>query len=103
MLFSYLRGRRELRRAFVLIDSRHGIKPPDIEMFKLLDDAAVSYQLVLTKCDKASKTDIEKYKEIALKHLKKHPAAHPNVLATSAETKLGIDALRQCVIDAIQG
>jgi GTP-binding protein len=103
VLFSYLRGRRELRRAFVLIDSRHGIKPPDIEMFKLLDDAAVSYQVVLTKCDKTSATDLENYKELALKHLKKHPAAHPGVIATSAETKLGIDALRQCVIDAIQG
>lgn len=103
VLFSYLRGRRELRRAFVLIDSRHGIKPPDIEMFKMLDDAAVSYQLVLTKCDKASKTELETYKEIALKHLKKHPAAHPGIVVTSSETKLGIDELRQCVIDAIQG
>lgn len=103
VLFSYLRGRRTLRRAFVLIDSRHGIKPPDVEMFKLLDDAAVSYQIVLTKCDKSSAADIQKYKEIAEKTLKKHPAAHPGIITTSSETKLGIDALRQCVIDAIQG
>jgi len=101
VLFSYLRGRRELRRAFVLIDSRHGIKPPDVEMFKLLDDAAVSYQLVLTKCDKTSAADIEKIKEYADKALKKHPAAHPGIVATSAEQKLGIDELRQCVIDAM--
>jgi GTP-binding protein len=103
VLFSYLRGRQTLRRAFVLIDSRHGIKPPDIEMFKLLDDAAVSYQVVLTKCDKTSQADLEKFKELALKHLKKHPAAHPGIVATSANAKLGIDELRQCVIDAIQG
>lgn len=103
VLFSYLRGRRTLRRAFVLIDSRHGIKPPDVEMFKLLDDAAVSYQIVLTKCDKSSAADIGKYKEIAEKTLKKHPAAHPGIITTSSQAKLGIDALRQCVIDAIQG
>lgn len=99
-LFSYLRGRRELSRAFVLIDARHGIKPADEEMFELLNDAAVSFQIVLTKADLISESAREKMKETTEKRIAREPAAHPHVLVTSSEKKLGIDGLRQAVLDA---
>jgi len=101
LLFDYLRGRRQLRRAFVLLDARRGLTPPDGEMLRQLDNAAVSYQLVLTKCDELRKTEREATQASVLAALKKHPAAFPEVLMTSAREKLGIDALRQCVIDAV--
>lgn len=101
LLFSYLRGRPNLARAFVLIDARHGIKPPDIEMLKMLDEAAVSYQLVLTKRDKAgSDSALEALRTQCETYLLKHPAAHPQVLATSSENKQGIDLLRLAVLEA---
>jgi GTP-binding protein len=101
LLFAYLRGRQQLRRAFVLLDARRGLTPPDTEMLRQLDEAAVSYQLVLTKCDELRKTEREATQASVLAALKKHPAAFPEVLMTSAREKLGIDALRQCVIDAV--
>lgn len=101
LLFSYLRGRQQLRRAFVLLDARRGLTPPDTEMLRQLDEAAVSYQLVLTKCDELRQTEREATQARVLAALKKHPAAFPEVLMTSAREKLGIDALRQCVIDAV--
>lgn len=101
LLFAYLRGRRQLRRAFVLLDARRGLTPPDTEMLRQLDEAAVSYQLVLTKCDELRQTEREATQARVLAALKKHPAAFPEVLMTSAREKLGIDALRQCVIDAV--
>lgn len=100
-LFDYLRGRQQLARAFVLIDSRHGAKEEDKKMFELLDEAAVSYQLVLTKIDKADKLEQQKEKLMAL--AAKHPAAHPSIVTTSAQKKLGIDALQDAVIDALLG
>lgn len=99
VLFDYLRGRSQLARAFVLIDSRHGVKAADEDMLKRLDDAAVSYQFVLTKTDKAD--DLEKIKESVMAVAAKHPAAYPGVVSTSAEKKLGIDALRDAVIEAL--
>lgn len=99
-LFSYLRGRRELARAFVLVDARHGIKPADEEMFELLNDAAVSFQIVLTKSDLISEAAREKMREATEKRIAREPAAHPYVIITSSEKKLGIDALRQAVLDA---
>lgn len=99
-LFSYLRGRPQLARAFVLIDARHGVKPPDVEMMKTLDDAAVSYQLVLTKRDKISEEAVARVLEATEIAARKHPAAHPIVLATSSETKQGIDLLQLAVLDA---
>ena len=101
LLFDYLRGRRQLRRAFVLLDARRGLTPPDAEMLRQLDNAAVSYQLVLTKADAVKKTELDAVEAKVRAALKKHPAAFPEVLITSSSEKLGIDALRQCVIDAV--
>lgn len=99
-LFSYLRGRRELSRAFVLVDARHGIKPADREMFALLNEAAVSFQIVLTKADLISEAEREAMREATAAIITREPAAHPYVLVTSSEKKLGIDGLRQAVLDA---
>lgn len=101
LLFDYLRGRKQLVRAFVLIDARHGVKDADNEMLEQLDEAAVSYQLVLTKADKAE--DLAYTQERVLAVAAKHPAAHPGILTTSAHDKQGIDALQDAVIEALEG
>lgn len=89
----YLRGRATLARVYVLIDSRHGIKDVDKTILAMLDEAAVSYQIVLTKADKISETALAHCLATTTKALGQHPAAFPDVLATSAETGAGIDAL----------
>ena len=94
VLRSYLAGRRTLLRVFVLVDARHGLKPPDAEIMELLDTAAVSYQVVLTKADKISRTALEKVSADTLTALAKHPAAFPALVATSAEKGIGIPDLR---------
>ena len=91
---TYLRGRSSLKRVLVLVDSRHGAKESDEEMMKLLDDAAVSYQLVLTKMDKLSTAAQPKAVEAALLVARAHTAAHPDVLATSTLKNWGIEDLR---------
>jgi GTP-binding protein len=91
---AYLTGRPNLRRVCVLVDSRHGLKDTDQGIMKLLDKSAVSYQIVLTKTDKIKPIELEQVRESALLLLKKHPAAHPHIIATSAETKDGIKELR---------
>jgi GTP-binding protein len=103
LLFDYLRGRAQLARAFVLIDARHGVKEADKEMLTLLDDAAVSYQFVLTKIDKATGAEIEQALERTMAVIAKHPAAHPGIVSTSAQAKQGIDALQDAVLDALIG
>jgi GTP-binding protein len=90
----YLRGRPNLKRAFVLIDSRHGAKPSDEEMMTMLDEAAVSYQLVLTKADKISQAAQPKALEAAQAVARKHTAAHPEVLLTSSEKGWGIEQVK---------
>ena len=90
----YLSGRPNLRRVCLLIDSRHGVKESDVEIMKILDAAAVSYQIVFTKIDKIKPADLECVTEAAYLSLKKRPAAHPHIIATSSETKQGIDILR---------
>ena len=90
----YLRGRVELRRALVLIDSRHGLKPIDLEMMGMLDRAAVPYQVVLTKGDKVKPTGLAKIRELTAGGLRKHTAAHPEGAITSAEKGWGIPELR---------
>jgi GTP-binding protein len=102
-LFDYLRGRPQLARAFVLIDARHGVKEADEKMFELLDDAAVSYQFVLTKADKVSQADLVQQKEKLMQVAARHPAAYPGIVTTSAVSKLGIDALQDAVIEALLG
>jgi GTP-binding protein len=94
LIKQFLRGRPNLARVFVLIDSRHGIKANDHEIMDLLDEAAVSYQIVLTKLDKISHAATVPVIAAAVSGLKKHPAAFPVVLATSSETGAGIETLR---------
>jgi GTP-binding protein len=91
---AYLRGRPNLRRVCLLIDARHGLKPGDEAVMALLDEAAVSYQVVLTKADKASAEALAKTREATARQLAKRPAAHPEILATSARKGLGITELR---------
>ena len=91
---AYLRGRPTLRRVVLLVDSRHGIKPPDREIMKMLDETAVSYQVVLTKGDKISVPQLAAVRRATEEALAKHPAAFPVVLATSSEKGEGISELR---------
>src|SRR5690606_13933360 len=97
MIFKYLRGRVQLRRVFLLIDSRHGLKDIDYEAMKQLDESAVSYQLVLTKTDKIPVSELAKRIQDTESSLKSHPAAFPTVLATSAIKKHGMDELRAAI------
>lgn len=97
LVFSYLRGRTTLRRVFVLIDSRHGIKAKDEEVFKMMDKAACSYQIVLTKSDKIKASALEKLQADTLVKLSKHVAAYPEVLTTSSEKGEGIAELRAVI------
>ncbi len=90
----YLRGRPTLRRAMLLIDARHGIKDPDREVMAMLDEAAVSYQIVLTKADKEKTGALAARLEVLHKELAGHPAAYPDILPTSARTGAGIPELR---------
>jgi GTP-binding protein len=96
----YLRGRQTLKRALVLVDSRHGLKDVDHEVMKMLDDAAVSYRLVLTKADKVKSAALDEVVRATVDEARKHPAAHPAILATSSETGLGIAELRAAVLEA---
>jgi len=90
----YLRGRSTLKRVVLLIDGRHGLKPDDKDVMDALDKAAVTYQLVLTKADKVKPTEIEALVAATKDAIAKRPAAHPEIVATSSETGLGIDVLR---------
>ncbi len=93
----YLRGRPVLKRALLLIDARHGVKEIDREIMKMLDDAAVSYRLVLTKADKVKASDLAEVTAATGAEARKRPAAHPEIIVTSAEKGLGMDACaRQC-------
>ena len=94
----FLRGRVVLKRTLLLIDARHGMKPVDDEMMKMLDEAAVGYRVVLTKADKIKADELEEVLARTQADARKHIAAHPQVLATSAETKLGIAQLRAAVL-----
>lgn len=91
LIMSYLRGRPTLRCVFLLIDARHGLKPNDVEVMKMLDSAAVSYRIVLTKADKIKGSGVVDEVTLALK---KHTAAFPDVFLTSSEEKTGIEELR---------
>ncbi|MDG1287103.1 MAG: ribosome biogenesis GTP-binding protein YihA/YsxC [Rickettsiales bacterium] len=91
----YLLGRPNLRRVFLLIDSRHGIKDVDIEMIKLLDDSAVNYQLILTKVDKIKQTELAKVIDECEAFVRMRGAAHPEIIASSSEKNDGIEAIRK--------
>lgn len=96
---TYLKGRPTLRRVCMLIDSRHGVKESDIEIMQMLNDAAVTFQIVLTKVDKVKKQELEKrYQEIT-ELLQKHPAAFPQIAATSSAKNIGIAEIRALLAD----
>jgi GTP-binding protein len=97
LLKQYLAGRQTLRRAFVLIDARHGVKAVDEEILKLLDRSAVTYQAVLTKVDKINRTEREAVIEQVKGALAKHPAAFPEIVVTSSEKGEGIETLRAII------
>ncbi len=97
LLKQYLSGRQSLRRAFVLVDARHGIKPVDEEIMRLLDSAAVTFQCVLTKTDKISATERERVLDQVRGKLGPHPAAFPELILTSSERGEGIATLRATV------
>jgi GTP-binding protein len=97
LLKRYLQGRATLRRAFVLIDMRHGIKPVDSEILKLLDKAAVPFQVVLTKADKLKPSDRDAFLAQVRANLQPHTAAFPEIVVTSSEKGEGIDVLRALI------
>ncbi len=94
LMHDYLKGRAALRRLCLLVDSRHGLKDTDRELMAELDVAAVVYQLVLTKCDKLTAAALAAITETVADELARHPAAHPEIIATSAQSGAGIAALR---------
>jgi GTP-binding protein len=91
----FLRGRTTLKRAFVLVDSRHGLKPNDLEVMKMLDTSALSYQIVLTKVDKLKKGELDAVYAATSAALAKRPAAHPHVITVSSHEGHGISELRE--------
>ena len=99
----YLRGRAVLKRALVLVDSRHGLKEVDREIMRMLDEAAVSYHLVLTKSDKVKPSALGALYEATMVEAAKHPAAHPSIFTTSSETGSGIAELRTAILSAALG
>ncbi|WP_295913539.1 ribosome biogenesis GTP-binding protein YihA/YsxC [uncultured Bartonella sp.] len=100
LIFDYLRGRTTLKRVYVLIDSRHGIKKNDQDVLTLLDKAAVSYQIVLTKIDKIKPAELQKLIDNTHKVIVKRPAAFPHIIATSSEKGIGLDDLRGTILEA---
>jgi len=103
LVFDYLRGRVTLKRVYLLIDSRHGIKKNDEEVLTLLDKAAISYQIVLTKTDKIKAAGVQPLIEDTLLKIKKRAAAFPTVLATSSEKNEGLDELRAAIALVVNG
>lgn len=103
LLRTYLQGRAQLARAFMLVDARRGFKVEDEEMAKMLDETAVSYQVVLTKTDKVKGQELVDVQASTLAAVRKHPAAFPGIITSSAFEKSGIDSLQDAVIDALIG
>ncbi len=98
LVFDYLKGRVTLKRVYLLIDSRHGVKQNDSDVMDLLDKAACSYQVVLTKTDKIKTADIQPLIEETTQKIKRRPAAFPVVLATSSEKNEGLEELREAIM-----
>jgi len=97
LLRSYLKGRPNLRRVCVLVDSRHGLKENDHDLMKMLDETAVSYQIVLTKADKLKTAEREAITATVGEGLRRHVAAHPEIILTSAEKGYGVAQLRAMI------
>lgn len=102
VLRDYLKGRPNLRVVFLLIDSRHGLKDSDTEMMEMLDRAAVSYRIILTKSDEPKPSDLESVKAAVEAALKKHPAAFPEARPVSSWKNKGIEELRELVLQIIE-
>ena len=98
LIHKFLLGRSSLARVYVLIDARHGLKDVDLDVLKTLDRSAVSYQVVLTKADQVKPAELEQRIDDVKTALAKHPAAFPDVLATSSETSAGIAELRTAMV-----
>ena len=103
LIHSYLRGRPNLRRVYVLVDERHGPKANDLTVMNELDKSAVSYQGVLTKADKPSVTELAQVEAATRAAIAKRPAAHPTLIVTSSETKHGIYLLRAEIAALVAG
>lgn len=102
LIHKYLTGRPNLRRVYVLVDGRHGAKANDLTVMNELDKAAVSYQIVLTKADKPSVTELDAAEALTRAIIAKRPAAHPNLIITSSETKAGMDVLRAEIAELLK-
>ena len=103
LVFDYLKGRVTLKRVYVLIDSRHGLKKIDEEVLDLLDKAAVSYQIVLTKTDKIKPPAVKRLVDETLDKVRRRPAAYPSIIATSSEKGDGMQELRDAIALASRG
>ena len=103
LIHQYLTGRPNLRRVYVLVDGRHGIKANDQSVMNQLDKSAVSYQVVLTKADKQSVAELDEVIAATRAAIAKRPAAHPDLIVTSSETKSGIDVLRAEIAAIVSG
>ena len=103
LVFDYLKGRVTLKRVYVLIDSRHGLKKIDEEVLDLLDKAAVSYQIVLTKTDKIKPPAVKRLVDETLEKVRRRPAAYPSIIATSSEKGDGMEDLRDAIALASRG
>jgi GTP-binding protein len=103
LIGDYLKGRTTLHRVYVLVDARHGIKPGDLEVMDLLDTAAVSYQIVLTKADKIKPGALERLIAETGEKIKNRPAAYPELLATSAVKMTGFEELRTSIVEFAAG
>ncbi len=97
LIRDYLRGRPNLRMVFILVDGRHGLKDSDEHLMDMLDESAVSYRIILTKCDKSKKAEMQKIQEKLRLSLKKHTAAYPEFLETSALKNKGIADFRAAI------
>ncbi|HEX7742498.1 MAG TPA: ribosome biogenesis GTP-binding protein YihA/YsxC [Sphingobium sp.] len=97
----YLRGRAKLKRTLVLIDSRHGVKDVDKDILDMLDAAAVSYRIVLTKADKVKASHLTEIMAATADAVRKRPAAHPDIIPTSSEKGMGIAELRAAVLESV--
>lgn len=97
LVFDYLRGRPTLRCVFILVDSRHGLKDSDVTLMEMLDEAAVTYRIILTKTDKTKKAELDKVSKKTRDVLAKHPAAFPELHATSAMKGGGMAELKAII------
>lgn len=103
LIHAYLRGRVQLKRVFLLIDSRHGIKDVDVKIMKMLDAAAMSYQIILTKVDKISQRQLETVIVETNETAKTHVACYPEILVTSSEKNIGIEEVQSQFVKVLKG